>query len=117
LVCSGCGKEFEVQKSELKQNRKFCSWECYLRYINSEEGRKQKYEIARIVAQKNKKSVEVKCSYCGKEFEVKLSLAGSRKFCSKRCAGLAKRKKVKLVCYFCGREFESDEWLVKKGLW
>jgi endogenous inhibitor of DNA gyrase (YacG/DUF329 family)/G:T-mismatch repair DNA endonuclease (very short patch repair protein) len=115
LICLGCGEEFEVRKSDLRQNRKFCSWECYLRYINSEEGRKQMCEIARIVAQKKKKCVKIKCSYCGKEFEAILSLAGSRKFCSKKCAGLAKRKKVKIICHGCGREFESEEWLVKKG--
>jgi len=115
LICSGCGKEFEVRKSDLEQNRKFCSWECYLKYINSEEGRKRICEIARSVARKRKKSVKVTCSYCGKEFEVVPSIASSRKFCSKRCAGLARRKKVKLVCSACGREFESDAWLVKRG--
>jgi len=117
LICFGCGKEFEVRKSELnyKHNRKFCSWECYLKYINSEEGRKRVYEIVQIVAQKNKKSVKMKCSYCGKEFEVIASLAGSRKFCSRKCAGLARRRKVKLICRGCGREFEADEWLVRKG--
>jgi very-short-patch-repair endonuclease/endogenous inhibitor of DNA gyrase (YacG/DUF329 family) len=117
LVCYGCGKEFEVRKSELKyrSNRKFCSWECYLKYIKSEEGRRWVSEIAQIVAQKNKKSVKMTCSYCGKKFEVRESLAKSRKFCSRECASLARRKKVKMVCSACGREFEADEWLVRKG--
>jgi very-short-patch-repair endonuclease/endogenous inhibitor of DNA gyrase (YacG/DUF329 family) len=115
VTCFGCGKEFEVRKSELKHNRKFCSWECYLKYMRSEEGRRRVFEIARIVAQKNKNSVKMTCAYCGKEFEVIASLAESRKFCSRECTGLAKRKKVKVICRGCGREFEADGWLVRKG--
>jgi very-short-patch-repair endonuclease/endogenous inhibitor of DNA gyrase (YacG/DUF329 family) len=36
-VCLVCGKEFEVEESRKK--KKFCSWECYRKYLKSEEGR------------------------------------------------------------------------------
>jgi len=62
LLCSYCGKKFEVWPSE--SNQKFCSWSCYLKAT--------KRRVVKI------------CPVCKKEFEVPLSNI-RRKFCSRDC--------------------------------
>lgn len=77
ILCKMCGKPLE--QTPHKRKRMFCSDACRLAWWNSHR------------EQVNRKAVcSLTCSYCGQVFE---SYGNAhRKYCSRRCYGLARRK-------------------------
>jgi len=62
--CSGCGRLFKRQESQVFWNRQFCTSECYVKFQ-----KKNSKKIAKTQNRlRNKKLVEVdgKCEHCGR---------------------------------------------------
>ena len=78
--CLYCEQIFEVRES-LKDKRKFCSTKCH-----------QKYQVGKKLPSRGGK-VKVICKQCNKEFTAWRYDIG-RKYCSKKCLGLANKIKM-----------------------
>lgn len=79
VICQFCGKEFLIQKDQIKIGwGKFCSYKC-----------KGKWQSDNLIGEKSPawKGGQTKkiCKLCGKEFQ---DWNKERKFCSTRCNGL-----------------------------
>lgn len=87
IICSHCGKEFNVYSKDLKYGKKYCSKECS--------------DLAK------QHVLALTCGHCGKEF-TRLSRATTNPnnaFCSKKCRDAHKRLAEMSKCYTCGKEF------------
>lgn len=80
LVCQECGEYFIVPRAQSKK-RKFCNKQCA-----GKSFRRHEIDI---------------CPICGEEFDQ--PRGRPKKYCTKKCAGVAKRKTK--VCTVCGEEF------------
>lgn len=97
VICNHCGKEFHVKPSVYKKNKTkvfYCCKECMLSH-------------------KHVDKVIVKCAYCGKEIERRVTEVAVNNFCNRECA-----KKftptITLNCEQCGKEFTLKESYYKK---
>ena len=65
----------------------------------------------------NSTAIEKTCTICGTTYRVKRSSAGSSKYCSRACQGVAKRtelrRRVGLICAQCGNSFEVRSWAAR----
>ena len=52
---------------------------------------------------------DARCLICGKPIKITPSVAGRKKYCSRKCLTESKRRRVNLVCAYCGREFVVSE--------
>lgn len=84
--CKFCGREFEAQKSSLRQ---YCSREC--------------------VTESSIKHPLKNCAVCGKPL-----LSGKRKYCSTKCSGLNRRKTSPENCER-QRKYRKNFLKVKNG--
>lgn len=130
LRCKQCGKSFIYKKR--KTGKKFCSHECYLKFLDTQRKRKTcpvcKKEF--IVVNNNKtcsikcrninqeKKSLIKCKNCGKPILLPPSVMAYRSFCGMKCRKIWLRKnlkgvnnpnwkggQIKCVCIKCGKEF------------
>jgi len=101
LTCDHCGKRFDVPPWRAKRRptgKKYCSIKC------------------KHLGHRNR--VEKQCRYCGKAFEVVVSLTNAIYYCSKDCRladGWIQSDPSKhsvFICDWCGKEFE--EWTYRQ---
>lgn len=88
-ICEICKKEFIT----FNKDAMFCSRNCYNIY-------------------KNSLTPKIKCVNCGIEFKTtKVDLDRGRKYCSKKCFGIASIKidKTPKICENCGNEFIANK--------
>jgi endogenous inhibitor of DNA gyrase (YacG/DUF329 family) len=83
--CENCGKSFKKLFNQVQSTKhNFCSQVCYGEHVS-----KTRKGIPRPGVRGEKphlqKRVTKNCPQCGKEFQVKLSSDGRRRFCSKAC--------------------------------
>lgn len=97
VICNHCGKKFHIRLSFYKKNKTkvfYCCKECMLIH-------------------KHVDKVIVKCDYCGKEIEKRVTEVSSHNFCNKECS-----KKftptITLTCEQCGKDFTLKESYYKK---
>lgn len=84
--CATCGKELHIPPSKAERNNRFfCSRKC------THLGR----------------TFVTNCEQCGKQFTAYQSTQGRKRYCSRRCLGLAKNQNKihNRVCKICGSAF------------
>lgn len=92
ITCEYCGKLVKISPYQMKRKHNFCSRECHVRW-QRQEGKKRR--------------VILKCTYCGKEFEVHNCRKDTAKFCSLICHAKWKFpiKWETRTCRLCGKKF------------
>lgn len=87
LFCKICNKDFFVCKS-LKNIRKFCSRQCYWKYLTTLK--RPHSENTKIkIGNANSRKITIGCDFCGQNISVSPSRLKNHKriFCSKICYG------------------------------
>jgi len=105
LTCKECGKIFyrAPSKCHAAQNH-YCSRKCMHMAFRGENNPNWKDE-----------GRERQCAQCGKSFRVMPHLAGTKKYCSRRCAGEVRSRQVACVCACCGMSFSRKASGVGNG--
>ena len=113
VSCDLCGTLFEKSAYEInKTDHHFCSQECFGKFLS-----KTRIGIPRPELRGERpnlhKRVSLVCPQCGKNFQVKLSQAERRVFCSRKC--LSDNGRVEKQCEFCGKFFRAKKSVVRIG--
>lgn len=92
IACETCGKQFDRKPAQIKAHN-FCSRKC----------------LGAANGARSRKSHQMTCDYCRKEFIQKNRHASRNKrfYCSRECGWADKVKKVMVTCEWCGQSFEK----------
>lgn len=81
-LCQLCNKEFEITSTNQKNEKKYCSHQCY-------------FEYSRVYGHPLKHNLFDNCHYCQVQIKITKRQIGGRNFCSRRCADLGHSLKMK----------------------
>jgi len=85
VQCDNCGASFKKDASAIaKTDHHFCSQKCFGKWLSKTRKGLPRPEVAGPRLDLRKR-VKLRCQYCGREYEIKLSLADNRKYCSIKC--------------------------------
>jgi hypothetical protein len=102
LICIQCKKEFSAKPSEITEGRKFCSRKCYHNFRSETSLSNHECEICKTIFEVHQSDIN----------------RGSGKYCSLKCAGIAKSmkpdKKITCICLHCKNEFRVKPSQLKR---